>query len=44
MVELGEDGVCVMLRVTGAAPLFSKVRVPRLPIPEMLGLLPPPLE
>src|SRR5712692_8609878 len=28
------DGVWVMLRVTGAAPLFSKVRVPRLPMLE----------
>jgi hypothetical protein len=39
---LGEDGVWVMLRVTGAAPLFSKVRVPRLPMLEEDDF--PPLE
>src|SRR6266851_604818 len=33
------DGVWVMLRESGAAPLLSKVRVPRLPMLE-----PPPLE
>jgi hypothetical protein len=27
-------GLGFMLRVTGAAPLFSKVRVPRLPMPD----------
>jgi hypothetical protein len=38
----GEEGVWVTLRVTGAAPLFSKVREPRLPMPEEDDL--PPLE